>query len=205
MVSHYGSEIKSDNGSPFQSEKFQEFAKLFGFKSRKIPPPLFTQKLTGGSENFVKNIAKLIRNCYVSRLNFKSQLNEFLRSYRDTPHVLTGDPPAKATFSYSPRFSKLPNTIESNIQDELTVVALSNDAKSKEKMKKYANRQNRAQPSFLKVSVKILLDVKRSNILHDKKVTRFVDESYVITATNGSMITASNGRHSITRNSSFSK
>ena len=36
-----------------------------------------------------------------------------------------------------------------------------------------------------------------------KNVRRFVDENYVITAKNGPIITASNERHSITRNSSL--
>ena len=107
-------------------------------------------------------------------------------------------------FGYSPRFSRLPNTIEPNIQDNLTSFALANDAKAKNKMKAYADKRYRAQPSPLKVADKVLLDVKR-NILNDIKVTRFVDENYVISAKNGSMVTASNARHSITRNSSFFK
>ena len=31
-------EIKTDNGSPFQSEKFKEFARHYGFKHRRITP-----------------------------------------------------------------------------------------------------------------------------------------------------------------------
>ena len=65
----------------------------------------------------------------------KSHLNEFLISYRDTHHISTGISPAKAMFRYSPCFSKLPNAIETNIQDKITSFALANDAKAKNKMK----------------------------------------------------------------------
>ena len=79
-------EIKTDNGSPFQSENLKEFAR-HGFKSRRIIPlhPLANE----GSENFMKNLGKIIRNCSINRLNFKSELNNFLISNRDTPHEST--------------------------------------------------------------------------------------------------------------------
>ena len=47
--------------------------------------------------------------------------------------------------------------------------------------------------------------IQSESILADKKLTRFSDENYIITAKKGSMVTASNDRHSITRNSAFFK
>ena len=108
-------------------------------------------------------------------------------------------------FRYNARFSRLPSTIVHPEVDLIKSSALINDAKSKDKMKEYSDKRNRAHSSELKIGDKVLLDVKKAAILSDKKTTRFADENYVITGKNGSMITASNERHSITRNSSFFK
>ena len=123
LFSLYGipTEIKTDNGSPFQSEKFKEFARHYGFKHCRITP--LNPRANGESENFMKNLGKIIQNCSINRLNFKSELNNFLRSYRDTPHASTGVAPAKAMFRYNARFSTLPSTIEPSDQDDLSLAA----------------------------------------------------------------------------------
>ena len=153
----------------------------------------------------MKNFGKIIRNCSINRLNFKSELNNFLRSYRDTPHASTGVAPAKAMFRYNARFSRLPSTVKPSNQDDLSSAAKAKDAEAKSKMKAYADKRNRARSSDLKVGDYVLLDCKRGLTLVDKKLTRFKDENYVVTHVKGSLITASNQRHSITRNSSFFK
>ncbi|RMZ97582.1 hypothetical protein BpHYR1_015375 [Brachionus plicatilis] len=76
---------------------------------------------------------------------------------------------------------------------------------TKSKTKAYADKKNRTHSSELKVGDKVLIDVKRGSILADKKLTRYSDENYKITAKKGSMVTASNDWHSITRNSAFIK
>ena len=112
IFTQYGipKEIKTDNGAPFQGDQFHELATHFGFIHRRITP--LHPKANGGSENFMKNIGKLVRNCSLNRLNFKSELYRFLRSYRDTPQGSTDVAPARAMFRYNARFSRLPSTFE---------------------------------------------------------------------------------------------
>ena len=153
----------------------------------------------------MKNIGKLVRNCSINRLCFKSELYRFLRSYRDAPHGSNSVSPARAMFRYNARFSRIPSTFEDIEPDSFTSIALAKDAESKSKMKNYSDKRNRAQAADFKIVEKVLIDTKKSFILNDKKITIFADEGYEITSIKGSMITATNSRHSITRNSSFFK
>ena len=139
------------------------------------------------------------------RVKFKFELNRFLKSYRDTPYGSTGVAPARAMFRYNARFSRLPSTFEDIEPDSFTSIALAKDAESKSKMKNYSDKRNSAQAADFKSEEKVLIDMKKTNILSDKKITRFADEGYEITSIKGSMITDTNSRHSITKNSSFSK
>ena len=50
--------VKSDNGSPFQSDDFHKFAKYLGFKHRRITP--YWPRSNAECERFVKTVGKCI-------------------------------------------------------------------------------------------------------------------------------------------------
>ena len=100
-------DIKSDNGPPFNGVEFADFCKHFGVKHHKITP-LWPQA-NGLSENFMKNIKKVVANSFFNGTNYKAELNRFLRSYRSTPHSSTGVAPATLLFR-EPNLCRLPRT-----------------------------------------------------------------------------------------------
>jgi hypothetical protein len=53
-------EYQSDNGSPFQSYKFKEFAERSGFKHRLCTP--YWPRANGEVERFMRNMGKVLRN-----------------------------------------------------------------------------------------------------------------------------------------------
>ena len=88
--------IRSDNGSPFNSESFKEYAKYMGFEHIPITPVY--PKANGLVENFMKNIVKVNRTAIVERKSLKQELYKFLRVYRATPHCSTQKTPAELMF-----------------------------------------------------------------------------------------------------------
>ena len=57
--------LETDNGPPFNGEKFLDFCKYYGIKHRKITP--YHPPANGQAENFMKNMAKVIKNANIER------------------------------------------------------------------------------------------------------------------------------------------
>ena len=73
-------ECKSDNGPPFQSREFAEYAKTQGFRHRKITP--LHPEANGKAERFVKTLQKFITATTVEGNSWRMPLTDFLRVYR---------------------------------------------------------------------------------------------------------------------------
>jgi transposase InsO family protein len=76
--------LKSDNGPPFNSSEFEQFASYLGFEHRKVT--LYWPKANGEVERFMRTIEKAIRTAHIEKKNWKQALYQFLRQYRATPH-----------------------------------------------------------------------------------------------------------------------
>lgn len=80
--------LKTDNGPPFNSSMFTQFADNLGFLHRKITP--FWPQANATAERFMRTLGKAIRTAHTQGILRKQQLNVFLREYRSTPHCTTG-------------------------------------------------------------------------------------------------------------------
>jgi hypothetical protein len=190
--------LKSDNGPPFQGEDFAEFCREFGIKHRKITPAW--PQSNGQVENFNKNLKRLIQRSYISGVDWRAELNSFLRSYRNTPHSATKVAPAQLIFNNC-NSSKLPITfILDSSRSDLVKEARNNDIESKQRIKSYLDIKRGAKEHDLKVNDKVLLDQTYGKRLVNKYVPRWSKEIWIVKSVKGSMITAESGDRSITRN-----
>ena len=64
--------VKSDNGSPFQSAEFANYALLSGFKHRRVTP--LWPEANGEAERFVKTIKKAITAAKVERKDWHLEM-----------------------------------------------------------------------------------------------------------------------------------
>ncbi|XP_033729841.1 uncharacterized protein K02A2.6-like [Pecten maximus] len=80
--------VKSDNGSPFNSEQFRCYAGAMGFDHRRITPRW--PRANAQAEAFNKPLMKVVRAATLENRNWKQEMYKFLRQYRATPHVTTG-------------------------------------------------------------------------------------------------------------------
>ena len=186
--------VRTGNGPPFNSESFQLFATQLGFTHRRITPEW--PRGNGEAERLMKTLEKAIRTAVVQGKNWKQELFTFLRQYRATPHSTTGKSPSELLNG-----RKLKSTLPLVQFDQAFPEIRRADAKRKEKMKEYADKCNHAKNTDLDDGDKVLITQPKQN----KMSTPFKPEPFEITDKKGSMITAQNAEHTVTRNASFFK
>ena len=201
--------LKSDNGSPFNSDAFARYAKHSGFAHRRITP--HWPRANSQAEAFNKPLMKAIRAAYLEQQNWKQQMFVFLRQYRATPHTTTGVTPFQLMFSREPstRLPTVPLADSGCHSDDKQLdhqralkKAISNDAVAKSKQKQYADSRKRARVSDIAVGDSVLL---RRDKRGDKFSTPFIPHPMIVIARKGNMITAETSDRRITRNVSFFK
>ncbi|XP_051992411.1 uncharacterized protein K02A2.6-like [Xyrauchen texanus] len=190
-------EVKTDNGPPFQSSEFADFATYLGFRHRKITP-LWPQA-NAEAERFMRTLEKAICATHVEGRPWKQTLYAFLRNYHATPHCSTGMAPADVLFGRPLRIN-LPGSPLSF--QSLTDVPLRQvDALAKNFMKQNADWMRRAAPVALRVGDVVLCRQKKEG----KLCPTYNSQPYKVIAAEGSMVTDKRNNHVITRNSSHFK
>ena len=174
-------ECKSDNGPPFQSREFVEYAKTQGFRHRKITP--LHPESNGEAERFVKTLQKFITTITVEGSSWKMSLPDFLRVYRSTPHTVTGRSPYSQLFGGREMRGKIPQFSLSSEEDP---EVRQKDALLKRKMKIYADKRANAKPSPIREGDTVLLRQEKKN----KLSTPFEGVPYTVFQKKGSMVTA---------------
>jgi len=191
--------IRTDNGPPFNSQQFKEYAETIGFKHRKITP--YWPQANGECERFMRTMEKALRIAKINGNSWKQELHTFLRAYRTTPHCTTKRAPSEVLFNRPVR-SRLPEYVQKSIKRQSTSI-YHQDAQAKQQMKLNADSKNRANTHMFKIGDVVLVKQELKN-----KLSSYYEATpYCITAINRSMITAtrSTDNRTVTRNSSFFK
>ena len=184
------SELRSDNGPPFNGGEFASFASYLGFKHRRITP--LWPGANGEVERLMKTLGKAIRAAFIDQRNWKQELYTFLRQYRATPHSTTGVSPSEL-LNGRPMKIMLPE-LRQETQPMGTID--NRDALEKSKMKRNADDRRGAKDSKLSVGDIVLVRQPHKN----KLSAPFDSRPLKITARKGNMVTARRGRYTITRN-----
>jgi hypothetical protein len=189
-------EVKTDNGTLFQSEVFAKFSEAKGFTHQKITPvwPEANRQV----ENFMKNIGKVAKTAHASGKDWRKEIYIFLSNYRVTPHPSTKKSPYGLMMNRVVRI-KLPVIISGNSNPEVGI----NDESAKEKMKKYADNPRNTSKHSIVDGDAVLVRQQRRN----KFSTPFESIPYIVEKVKGTMITArrTTDQRRITRNSSHYK
>lgn len=99
--------IVSDNGPPFDSEKFTTFCKANGISAIKAPP--YHPESNGSAERAVRTIKQSLKKFYLQNKKTGNEMSDkllfqnFLFSYRNTPCTVTKLSPAEFIFKKKPR------------------------------------------------------------------------------------------------------
>ncbi|XP_064622622.1 uncharacterized protein K02A2.6-like [Lineus longissimus] len=90
-------QLDSDNGPPFTSEAFRQFAEEEGFDHHKVTP--LHARANGEAESFMKMLNKIEQICHLQNLSGADReqaIQNMLVAYRSTPHPGIGVSPYQA-------------------------------------------------------------------------------------------------------------
>ena len=178
----YPLEITADNGPPFKSQEFKDYAVECGFSVRNITPA--EPKVNGLAERFRKNIAKTVQTAIVEKRNWRKELIVFLRNYRVTPHQTTSKSPVELIFPNRNFKTKVP-MIKSVIPCHYDKKVREQDKKRKQMMKLYADSKRYVKEHRVKIGDPVLVPQRKIN----KFTSPFRSKKYREIRVKGSMIT----------------
>jgi hypothetical protein len=182
----------------FNGYEFAAYLSHEGVRHKKITP--LWPRANAICERFMRNLNRVLRNSEAESTNWRTELQNFLKSYRATPHYSTKEAPSKLLFKTASSTSRLPNLrIENKPQKELSEKVKENDAAAKAKMKTSVDKKLRVKETEFNVGDKVLVKQDKKN----KSTPKFDPNPYTIKQVKNSMIVAENEKHQITRNSSF--
>jgi len=177
--------ILTDNGPPFQSKEFSEFAEEEGFYHHRITP--LHPQANGEVESFMRmvNKAEQIANLQnKDKIERRINIIEMLTAYRATPHPATGIEPYKAMEGRDIRIKldyNKPNKTETE-KKETNEIIEHNDEKYKNKF----NANRRTKERKLIPGDYVLVKQPKRN----KWSTQYEPTFYIVTETKGSQIRA---------------
>ena len=85
--------ITSDNGTQFTSHEFTDFLARMGIEH--IRTPLYSPQANGGVERLNRSIKESLKAQLAEGVPFSNAVQNFLLTYRSTPHALTSKSPAE--------------------------------------------------------------------------------------------------------------
>lgn len=99
--------IETDNGPPFNSKDFEDFARLEGFKHHKVTP--LHPEANGEVERLMQTMNKIEQIAHLQGKNkseSQNAIHDMLTAYRSTPHPATGISPYEAMRGMAIRTNK---------------------------------------------------------------------------------------------------
>ena len=140
----------SDNGPPFNSKRMAEFANERDIVLRHTAP---YHPNANPAETCMKPIGKAMKMCHYDKRSEKEALQNAVTSYRQTPHVATGVPPAGMIFRDGMRHQFPRKTLTSEAIEE----ARAKDLQQKETNEANVNRSVYRKEAKFCVGDKVLV------------------------------------------------
>ena len=177
------SQVETDNGPPFNSKEFEEFAEEEGFHHHKVTPD--HAQANGEAESFMKMLNKTEQIARLQGKDTKFAIQEMLTGYRSTPHPATNTSPYEALMNRKIRTKLDYHQITSPDNVDKQEVINDRDRQYKEKLKEQAENRNTKPHSFI-VGYYVLLKQQKKN----KWSTAYEPAFYIIYRIAGSSIGA---------------
>lgn len=102
------SKLDTDNGSPFNSHDFSNFAKCMGFEHTRATP--YTPWANGTVKYVMRNLGKVLKALHIDNHDWKMALQSFLHFYRATTDSIMGYPSVQLLFINRQHKTRLPKS-----------------------------------------------------------------------------------------------
>ena len=152
--------VRTDNGPQFTAEEFEKFCENLGIEQIKGIPywPPSNRKV----ENHNKTYSKSRELPNWKKRDLRPEVENFLFSYRTTPHCTTGMSPAELLFGRKlrtklPSSSQLEDFVEEDSTNQRLIEMRANDSMKKQKNKQYADSRRRVRVLDVEAGDQVLL------------------------------------------------
>ena len=173
--------VQSDNGPPFNSNEFKDFAKEMGFHHKRITPR--HPKAQGQVEGFNKLMNKTLMIANTEGLDIHEATYDMLQAYRDTPHPATKETPYRLITNREIRTKLEQFTVETPPNDTETRKA---DARYKSRIKEYHDKRHKAKEQTITKGMAVIIRREKKK----KAQTPYEPHIYLVTHVKGSTIYA---------------
>lgn len=178
----YPEKIVCDNGQPFASEAFSRFCSVNGIEiQHSVPYAAFQNGLV---ERQNRNLLKTIKISVATGRNWKNDLQDFLHSYRATPHTSTDFSPSELLFGWNIR-DRLPHVRRKVDLSQ----ARNKDRATKEKGKLYIDLKRKAKVSSTDVGDHVLV---KNMMKRNKLTTNFAPQTHIVLQRQGTRLQLKN-------------
>ena len=173
--------LQTDNGPPFNSLAFEEFAKESGFKHKRITPR--HPNAQGQVEGFNKLVNKIMAISKHEHIDPEEATYDMLQAYRNPVHPATKLPPYPLLMNRQVRtkLEHFPTETQENDKE-----VRERDSQYKRKRKEYHDKRHKTTTHTMTLGDAVI--VKSGN--KRKGQTLYEPYIYVVTETKGSQITA---------------
>ncbi|XP_042234772.1 uncharacterized protein K02A2.6-like [Homarus americanus] len=130
--------IVSVNGPQFTAKEFAQFCEEWGVKHHKVTPN--HPQANGEIERFFATMLKALRAMHTEGKDWRRHLGKFLMHYRNTPHSMTGETPAKLLMGRNIKV-KLPQVSHDLGDTQVTCWDVARKRDKREKEKQTLDRQ----------------------------------------------------------------
>ncbi|KAI8506116.1 hypothetical protein Bbelb_164690 [Branchiostoma belcheri] len=191
------STLRTDNGPQFVSTEFTEYLREQGIEHRRTTP-LWPQA-NGEVERQNRTLLKSIKIARIEGKDWRQEIQKFLKAYRSTPQVTTGETPYKLMFGREMK-SKLPELPrETTLMNE---EIRDRDYGRKLTAKEYADKKRKAVENNLEPGDRVLLRQEKK----DKFSPNYQTSPCRVIHKNGGEVTVQDPEGKIIkRNASFVK
>ena len=148
--------VQTDNGPPFSSHEFKNFASEMGFRHKNITPR--HPKAQGQVEGFNKLINKILTIAVAEGLDTHEATYDMLQAYRDTPHPAIKETPYNILMNREIRTRLERFQTEAPANDE---EIRQNDKQYKCRIKQYHDKRHRARTHIITIGTAVV--VKRDS------------------------------------------
>ncbi|XP_052224142.1 uncharacterized protein K02A2.6-like [Dreissena polymorpha] len=145
--------VKSDNGAPFNSQNFKEFAIKYGFQHHRVTP--LHPQANGTAEAFMKPLIKALTTACTEGFQLRQGLCNFLLNYRSIPHPSKGRSPAEIMFGRKLK-TKIPTYSKPENDDEIR----KRETLAKRNQKRNADVKRKSKPADLRIGDTVLIRQK---------------------------------------------
>lgn len=178
-------ELVCDNGPPFGSEEFVCFCKTSGIDLKHSVP--YAPFQNGLVERYNRTLLKSVKISVAQGRDWKNDLYDFLLAYRNTPHSITDETPAKLMFGRNLK-DKLPD-LSTDKEREAYAKLRETDQTKKEKGRIYGDNRRRAKHSSIDVGDHVVV---KNFVKRNKLTPKFDPQPYIVTKKNGTRLTVKN-------------